>query len=359
MPTRRGRRGRRSERDVRRAVGARVPGRGRPAGRRARPWRPRRDPAWKRPRLGAGLLGRPACRGGRGPGQHAVQGGRGRVRRFGLRRRVLLLPGRRAPRRRAGGRGRPRARRPGCDLLHERDHGLPEGRHDLARELPREYRERLPLRRRRQGRGTGAGDADQRAALPRHRVQLAAAGGARARRPRLRAPQRARSRGVPADRERGGRPDGHLGARDLPRPRPSSGLRRGEARPRALGLLRRRADRRRPGARDHGRVPRGAGRQRLRAHGDLVADLVPAPREAAEHADSVGFAMPVVDLALHEPDPETSVGELLVRGENVVRAIGTSPRRAPRLSSTVGFTPATSRGSTTTDCSTSSIAPRT
>ena len=41
--------------------------------------------------------------------------------------------------------------------------------------------------------------------------------------------------------------------------------------------------------------------------------------EAVEHADSVGFAMPVVDLALHEPDPETGVGELLVRGENVVQ----------------------------------------
>jgi long-chain acyl-CoA synthetase len=41
--------------------------------------------------------------------------------------------------------------------------------------------------------------------------------------------------------------------------------------------------------------------------------------ESVEHADSVGFAMPVVDLALHEPDPESGVGELLVRGENVVQ----------------------------------------
>jgi long-chain acyl-CoA synthetase len=41
--------------------------------------------------------------------------------------------------------------------------------------------------------------------------------------------------------------------------------------------------------------------------------------EAAEHADSVGFAMPVVDLALDEPDPHTGVGELLVRGPNVVQ----------------------------------------
>jgi acyl-CoA synthetase (AMP-forming)/AMP-acid ligase II len=40
--------------------------------------------------------------------------------------------------------------------------------------------------------------------------------------------------------------------------------------------------------------------------------------EAARHADSVGFAMPVVDLALHETDPQTGAGELLVRGPNVV-----------------------------------------
>jgi long-chain acyl-CoA synthetase len=40
--------------------------------------------------------------------------------------------------------------------------------------------------------------------------------------------------------------------------------------------------------------------------------------EAEEHADSVGFAMPVVDLALDGADPDTGVGELLVRGPNVV-----------------------------------------
>ena len=68
--------------------------------------------------------------------------------------------------------------------------------------------------------------------------------------------------------------------------------------------------------------------------------------EAVEHADSVGFAMPVVDIALDEPDPETGVGELLVRGENVVQGYWNNPRRAPRRSSTAGCTPATSRGST-------------
>jgi long-chain acyl-CoA synthetase len=41
--------------------------------------------------------------------------------------------------------------------------------------------------------------------------------------------------------------------------------------------------------------------------------------EAADHADSVGFTMPVCDLAIDEPDPDTGVGELLVRGPNVVQ----------------------------------------
>jgi long-chain acyl-CoA synthetase len=47
--------------------------------------------------------------------------------------------------------------------------------------------------------------------------------------------------------------------------------------------------------------------------------------EAVEHADSVGFAMPVVDLALHEPNPETGVGELLVRAQNVVQGYWQNP----------------------------------
>ncbi|MGO9488567.1 MAG: class I adenylate-forming enzyme family protein, partial [Solirubrobacteraceae bacterium] len=47
--------------------------------------------------------------------------------------------------------------------------------------------------------------------------------------------------------------------------------------------------------------------------------------EAAEHADSVGFAMPVVDLALDQPAPETGVGELLVRGPNVVQGYWNKP----------------------------------
>jgi acyl-CoA synthetase (AMP-forming)/AMP-acid ligase II len=47
--------------------------------------------------------------------------------------------------------------------------------------------------------------------------------------------------------------------------------------------------------------------------------------EAAEHADSVGFAMPVVDLALDEADEQTGVGELLVRGPNVVEGYWNKP----------------------------------
>ena len=48
--------------------------------------------------------------------------------------------------------------------------------------------------------------------------------------------------------------------------------------------------------------------------------------ESSEHADSVGFAMPVVDLAVDEPDPKTRVGELLVRGANVVQGYWKAPK---------------------------------
>jgi long-chain acyl-CoA synthetase len=48
--------------------------------------------------------------------------------------------------------------------------------------------------------------------------------------------------------------------------------------------------------------------------------------EATEHADSVGFAMPVVDLALDVADAGTGVGELLVRGPNVVQGYWNKPQ---------------------------------
>ncbi|MEA2412714.1 MAG: long-chain acyl-CoA synthetase [Thermoleophilaceae bacterium] len=47
--------------------------------------------------------------------------------------------------------------------------------------------------------------------------------------------------------------------------------------------------------------------------------------EATQHADSVGFAMPVCDLAIDEPDSDTGVGELLVRGPNVVQGYWNKP----------------------------------
>lgn len=46
---------------------------------------------------------------------------------------------------------------------------------------------------------------------------------------------------------------------------------------------------------------------------------------AADHADSVGFPAPVVDLEILKPDPETGVGELLIRGANVVRGYWGKP----------------------------------
>lgn len=53
------------------------------------------------------------------------------------------------------------------------------------------------------------------------------------------------------------------------------------------------------------------------------------PHEYAEtHPDTVGFAAPVVDLDLHEPDPETGVGELLIRGPNVVAGYWNKPEQS-------------------------------
>jgi acyl-CoA synthetase (AMP-forming)/AMP-acid ligase II len=48
--------------------------------------------------------------------------------------------------------------------------------------------------------------------------------------------------------------------------------------------------------------------------------------EAAAHADSVGFAMPAADLTIERSDPESGVGELLVRGPNVVQGYWKQPQ---------------------------------
>jgi acyl-CoA synthetase (AMP-forming)/AMP-acid ligase II len=48
---------------------------------------------------------------------------------------------------------------------------------------------------------------------------------------------------------------------------------------------------------------------------------------AAEHADSVGFPAPVVDVDLADPDPETGVGELLIRGPHVVSGYWGKPEQ--------------------------------
>jgi acyl-CoA synthetase (AMP-forming)/AMP-acid ligase II len=48
---------------------------------------------------------------------------------------------------------------------------------------------------------------------------------------------------------------------------------------------------------------------------------------AAEHADSVGFPAPVVDVRIDEPDPDTGVGELLIRGPNVVAGYWNKPEQ--------------------------------
>ena len=50
------------------------------------------------------------------------------------------------------------------------------------------------------------------------------------------------------------------------------------------------------------------------------------PHEYADtHADSVGFAVPTVDLRVDDPDPDSGVGELLIRGANVVAGYWNKP----------------------------------
>jgi acyl-CoA synthetase (AMP-forming)/AMP-acid ligase II len=49
--------------------------------------------------------------------------------------------------------------------------------------------------------------------------------------------------------------------------------------------------------------------------------------DAAEHADSVGYPAPVVDVRIEDADPQTGVGELLIRGPNVVAGYWNKPEQ--------------------------------
>src|SRR4051794_11802133 len=55
-----------------------------------------------------------------------------------------------------------------------------------------------------------------------------------------------------------------------------------------------------------------------------IATFLPH-EDAADHPDSVGYAAPVVDLAIDGADPATGVGELLIRGPNIVRGYWNKP----------------------------------
>src|SRR3954468_12637322 len=55
-----------------------------------------------------------------------------------------------------------------------------------------------------------------------------------------------------------------------------------------------------------------------------IATFLPH-EDAADHPDSVGYAAPVVDLAIDAPDPDSGVGEMLIRGPNIVRGYWNKP----------------------------------
>ncbi len=48
---------------------------------------------------------------------------------------------------------------------------------------------------------------------------------------------------------------------------------------------------------------------------------------ARDHADSVGFPAPVVDVRVDQPDPQTGVGELMIRGPHVVAGYWNKPEQ--------------------------------
>ncbi len=156
--------------------------------------------------------------------------------------------------------------------------GFPKGAMTTPRELPHQQRERAALQPDRPLRRPRDLDARLRPAVPRHGLQQPADPAAGAGRPRRDPLRTAGLRRVLRGGRRARRQPARLGARDLPRRAAPSALRRAGRQPRALDLLRRRADLREPRPPDHAGVPERARGQRLRAHGDLLADLLPAPR---------------------------------------------------------------------------------
>ena len=106
---------------------------------------------------------------------------------------------------------------PRGDLLHERHDRLSQGRDDLARQLPDEQRERVPLPEHRSRRRAVDLDARVGAAVPRHRLQQPADPDARARRPRGDPLQPAGPRRLLRGGRRARRQPARVGAGDLPR----------------------------------------------------------------------------------------------------------------------------------------------
>ena len=93
----------------------------------------------------------------------------------------------------------------------------------------------------------------------------------------------------------------------------------------AHAQLRRRADRAGARAPADGRLPERAAGQRVRAVRDARALATFLPHEyAADHADAVGFPTPVNDVRI---DADADVGELLIRGPNVVAGYWGDPER--------------------------------
>ena len=223
------------------------------------PRRPGRDPASERRGLGARLLGSAARRCGGGPGQHPLHGIRSRVRGLGLRRPARVRTGATLPD------GEPVV----IEDLAPTDlaaifytsgtTGFPKGAMTSHANFLANTENAFRCV------GVDRSEGPSLATLinvPLFHVTgcnsqllvLNELGG------RVVHPvQPARPRGLPADGERGGDPDAHLGAGHLPRADPPPAVRRDRPRPRALGLLRRRADRRRRRAQDHRGVPGAPG----------------------------------------------------------------------------------------------------